>query len=93
VIVHGDTAGIEGLRRSIVDWFTDMGLVQAGHAAALDRYIDYYGKYATSHDALDADLAFQAEVANAAQALANEVTLLREGRREPDEHLNDPRPK
>jgi multimeric flavodoxin WrbA len=93
VVVHGDTAGAENLRRSIADWFSDMGLVQAGHAAAMDRYIGYYDKYATSHEALDEDRSVQAEVANTARALANEVRLLREGRREPDEGLPDPRPK
>jgi multimeric flavodoxin WrbA len=93
VVVHGDAAGAGNLRRSIADWFSDMGLVQAGHASVIERYVGYYGKYATSHDALDADQSFQTEVANAARALASEVKLLREGRREPDEGLPDPRPK
>jgi multimeric flavodoxin WrbA len=93
VVVHGDSAGAENLRRSIADWLSDMGLVQAGHLSAIDRNVGYYEKYATSHDALDADKPFQAEVANAARALASEVKLLREGRREPDEGLHDPRPK
>jgi len=93
VVAHGDAAGAENLRRSIADWLSDMGLVQAGHAAALDRYIGYYDEYATSHEALDEDRAVQAEVANAARALAKEVDLLRAGRREPDEGLRDPRPK
>jgi multimeric flavodoxin WrbA len=93
VVVHGDAAGAENLRRSIADWFSDMGLVQAGHLSAIDRYVGYYEKYATSHDALDADKAFQTEVAHAARALASEVKRLREGRGEPDEGLTDPRPK
>jgi multimeric flavodoxin WrbA len=93
VVVHGDAAGVGTLRRSIADWFSDMGLVQAGHAAALDRYVGYYDKYATSHEALDEDRALQTEVGNAARALAKEVWFLREGRREPDEGLPDPRPK
>jgi hypothetical protein len=31
-----------------------MGLIDAGAAAKLDRYIGYYGPYFDSHDALDA---------------------------------------
>ncbi|MDB6087457.1 MAG: NADPH-dependent reductase [Gammaproteobacteria bacterium] len=93
VVVHGDAAGVETLRRALVDWLTDMRLVQAGDAAALDRYVGYYGPYASSHEALDADFPFQEEVRNAARALANEIQMLRQGRREPDEHLHDPRPK
>jgi multimeric flavodoxin WrbA len=93
VVVHGDAAGIETQRRSLVDWLTDLRLVQAGDAAGLDRYIGYYGPYANSHEALDKDDAFQEEVRNAARALANEVGLLRQGRREPDDELRDPRPK
>jgi hypothetical protein len=66
---------------------------QAGHAAAVGRYIDYYGLYATSHDALDRDSAFQEEVRNAARALASQLSLLRNGRKEPDDDLREPRPK
>ncbi len=93
VVVHGDAAGVEDLRRSLSDWFSDMGLVQAGHAASLGRYIDYYGSYANSHEALDEDSGFQLEVANAAKALATQLGLMREGRGEPDEALREPRPK
>ena len=32
-----------------------MGFIDAGAPARLDRYIGYYGPYATSHDALDRD--------------------------------------
>ena len=46
VIVHGDSAGAEGLRRSLSDWLTDMSLQSAGAAAELDRYIGYYKPYA-----------------------------------------------
>ena len=93
VVVHGDAAGTETLRRSLCDWLADIGMVPAGHAAAIDRYIGYYGPYATSHEALDADFAFQEEVRNAARALGNAVRMIREGRREPDTDLRDPRPK
>ena len=57
-----------------------MGLVSAGHAAELDRYVGYYEPYATSHDALDRDRAFQEETRNAARALVQAVKLLRRGR-------------
>jgi multimeric flavodoxin WrbA len=93
VVVHGDAAGVDTLRRSLVDWLSDMELIQAGRAAALDRYIGYYQPYATSHEALDQDFAVQEEVRNAARSLANEVALIRAGKREPDERLRQPRPK
>jgi multimeric flavodoxin WrbA len=93
VVVHGDAAGAETLRRSLVDWLTDMGLVQAGNMGALDRYVGYYGPYSRSHEALDADAAFQEEVRNAARALATGIKFVRQGRPEPDSALRDPRPK
>ena len=93
VVVHGDAAGADTLRRSLVDWLTDMKLIQAGSAAILDRYVGYYQPYATSHEALDGDTAFQEEVRNAARSLLNQVNLIRQGRREPDAELADPRPK
>ncbi|MGH8175542.1 MAG: flavodoxin family protein [Steroidobacter sp.] len=93
VVVHGDAGGVDGLRRSLVDWLTDMELIQAGRAATLDRYIGYYEPYATSHEALDRDVAVQEEVRNAARSLAGEIALIRSGRREPDENLSQPRPK
>jgi multimeric flavodoxin WrbA len=93
VVVHGDAAGAETLRRSLTDWLTDMELVPA-EGALLDRYIGYYEPYATSHDALDRDEALQQEVRNAALALAEAIKLLRTGQlRHPDKGLRDPRPK
>lgn len=93
VVVHGDADGVNNVRRALTDWLTDMGLIQAGHAAAIGRYIGYYGKYATSHDALDRDEGFQEEVRNAARALATELGFLRDGRKEPDDALKEPRPR
>jgi hypothetical protein len=93
VVVHGDAAGAETLRRSLVDWLSDIGMVPAGHAATIDRYVGYYGPYAASHEALDTDFAFQEEVRNAARALGKAVRMMREGRREPDADLSSPRPK
>jgi multimeric flavodoxin WrbA len=93
VVVHGDADGVHNARSALTDWLSDIGLIQAGHESAIGRYVDYYGKYATSHDALDRDEAFQQEVQNAARALAAELELLREGRKEPDQGLKGPRPK
>jgi hypothetical protein len=92
--VHGDAAGADGLRRALTDWLLDMELVQAGGAAVLDRHIGYYEPYATSHAALDEDMALQQEVRNAVVSLLNTVQLLRDGRFErPDGRLKAPRPK
>jgi multimeric flavodoxin WrbA len=94
VVVHGDSAGAETLRRILVDWFKDMGLVSAGHAAELERYVGYYEPYATSHAALDRDRAFQEETRNAARALVQAVKLLRRGAlAKPDARLREVRPK
>ena len=80
VVVHADAAGAAGLRRSLCDWLTDMGLIPAGPWAGLDRYLGYFRPYATSHDDLDADRALQREVRNAALALCDAVRQLRGGR-------------
>ena len=93
IVVHGDAAGAETLRRSLVDWLTDMRLVQAGDAGALDRYVGYYGTYARSHEALDEDAVFQEEVRNTARALATAIRFVRQGRPEADSALRNPRQK
>lgn len=93
VVVHGDSAGTENLRRCLSDWLNDMHLVQAGTDSCLDRLIDYFGPYATSHEALDKDSALQEEVRNAARALITQVTKRRQGQVAADEHLEDPRKK
>jgi hypothetical protein len=79
LVVHGDVAGIEGVRRALCEWQDWMGHVDAGKMACLDRYIGYYHPYATSHDELDADLALQEEVRNVARAVVNAVGELRTG--------------
>jgi len=94
VVVHGDVAGIEGVRRGLCDWLDWMGLIDAGPMARLDRFIGYYAPYATSHDALDDDSGVQQEVRNAAQALAQAIGELRKGTlHQPDRGLKPPRPK
>ncbi len=93
VVVHGDSAGTENLRRCLSDWLNDMHLVQAGTDSCVDRFIDYFGPYATSHAALDKDTALHEEVRNAARALIEQVDKRRKGQVTPDENLQDPRPK
>jgi multimeric flavodoxin WrbA len=94
LVVHGDVAGIEGVRRALSDWLDWMGLIDAGPKARLDRFIGYYEPYATSHEALDRDQAVQDEVRNVAQALVEAVGELRAGRLSaPGADLAAPRPK
>jgi multimeric flavodoxin WrbA len=93
VVVHGDAEGADTLRRSLVDWFSDMKMIQSGAAAVLDRYIGYYEPYATSHEALDRDTSVQDEVRNVAISVARQVRHLRQGHDEPDATLQEPRPK
>ncbi len=94
IVVHGDRAGAETLRRSLSDWLTDMSLVSSGRAGEVDGYLGYMEPYATSHAALDRDTAFQQETLNAARALGRAVLLARSGRLEnPSEGLDDPNPK
>ncbi len=72
-----------------------MGLLDAGHRAQIDRYIGYYGPYATSHAALDKDDAIQDEVRNAAHTLVEAVRASRDGKlvEEAGRDLQEPRPK
>ena len=94
VVVHGDVAGIEAVRRALCDWLDWMGLIDAGPKSRLDRFIGYYEPYATSHDALDRDEGVQAEVRNAALSVAAAVEEVRAGRRnDPGAGLKVPRPK
>lgn len=94
VVVHGDAAGTENLRRSLSDWLQDMGLISAGHQAEIDRYVGYYEGYAESHLALDADRGLQQETRNAARMLVEAVKLLRRGKlAQPGRGIEEPRPK
>jgi len=94
VVVHADTEGADILRRSLTDWLHDMGLIQAGAAATIDRYIGYYEPYATSHDALDRDKALPDEVRIAAGTLVEAVKLQRAGKLpQPEVKIREPRPK
>ncbi len=94
LVVHGDVAGIEGQRRALSDWLDWMGFIDAGGQARLDRHIGYFEPYATSHDALDQDLALQDEVRNVAHAVVHTVRELRAGRLQAVQPtLPRPRPK
>ncbi|SNS62123.1 Multimeric flavodoxin WrbA [Noviherbaspirillum humi] len=94
LVVHGDVAGIESVRRSLSDWLGWMGLVPAGHMSELERYIGYYEPYATSHETLDRDQAMMEECRNVARAVVITANALRAGRHSrPDMTLTDPRPK
>jgi hypothetical protein len=71
-----------------------VGMIDAGSAARLDRYIGYYEPYYNSHDALDRDHDVQEETRNVARAVINAVKELRVGRLSaPDRSLDAPRPK
>ncbi len=94
LVVHGDVAGIETQRRALADWLDWMGLVDAGAAARLERYIGYYRPYATSHEELDRDAAVRQEARNVARALVNFLPRLRRGDLAGmDRGIHDPRPK
>ncbi|GAA4030334.1 flavodoxin family protein [Actimicrobium antarcticum] len=94
LVVHGDVAGIEGVRRGLSDWLDWMGLIDAGVQSRLDRFIGYYESYAESHETLDKDFAVQEEVRNVARAVAEAVAALRRGELSvPDHGLERPRPK
>ncbi len=94
LVVHGDVAGIEGTRRALSDWLDWMGLIDAGKAGRLDRFIGYYEPYATSHDALDRDQAVQQEVCEVSDAVTNVTAALRAGSlRNLQRQPRGPRPK
>jgi multimeric flavodoxin WrbA len=93
-VVHGDTTGAETLRRAMMDWASDMHLISAGSKAEVDAYVGYFEPYATSHQALDQDAAFQEEVRQAAVVLAEAVQAKRDGKYvEAGARLREPRPK
>ncbi|QIG97370.1 MULTISPECIES: flavodoxin family protein [unclassified Bradyrhizobium] len=94
IVVHGDSVGAETCRRFLADWLTDMELISAGGMAEMDGYIGYMKPYATSHQELDEDRAFQDQVRNVALALGAAVDLARTGHLEdPAKGLRDPQPK
>jgi multimeric flavodoxin WrbA len=94
VVVHGDAAGVENLRRILTDWLEDIGLIASGHKSHVGAYIGYLGSYAENHADLDDDTGIQDDTRTAAQALVNAVKLLRAGKlTQPDADLHEARPK
>jgi multimeric flavodoxin WrbA len=94
LVVHGDVAGIDDARRALSDWLDWMGLHDAGTLGVLNRYIGYFEPYATSHEALDRDLAVQEETRNVARAVTAAVAELRAAQLQPAKPaLTRPRPK
>jgi multimeric flavodoxin WrbA len=94
VIVHGDVAGTESVRRALCDWLDWMGLIDAGSNARIDRMVGYYEPYATSHEALDRDVGLQDEARNVARSIVDAIRALRESRlTQPGSELRAPRPK
>jgi len=94
LVVHGDVAGVEAHRRNLTDWLEWIGLIDAGAAAKLDRYIGYYEPYYNSHEALDRDTAVQEEARNVARSVIHAVKELRAGRlSQPDKQVKWPRSK
>jgi multimeric flavodoxin WrbA len=94
LVVHGDVAGAESVRRALCDWLDWMGLIDAGFPARIDRMLGYYEPYATSHAALDRDRALEEEVRNVGRAVVGAVRALREGKLVvPGANLKPPRPK
>ena len=93
LVVHGDVAGAESVRRALADWLDGSGFVASGTQASIDRYIGYYEPYANSHAALDQDDALKEEIRHIARAVATKVHDLRAGVRPADRTLKPPRPK
>jgi multimeric flavodoxin WrbA len=94
VVVHGDAAGTENLRRILTDWMQDIGMIPSGHLSLIDRYVGYLTPYATSHDDLDKDEGLQEDARNAARALMQAVKDRRCGKLEPpDRGLHEAKPK
>jgi len=94
VVAHGDTEGVENVRRSVSDWLRSMHMHSAGPLAEVERYIGYWKPYATNHAELDADTAMQKEVRNAARTLVEAVRLKLAGKFVvAGENLKEPRMK
>lgn len=91
LIVHGDSEGTQAVRQALSAWLTGSGLVAAGPASQLDRYVGYYEPYATSHRALDGEHALFEEARNVARALIERVRQLRAGQRDAGAGLRSPR--
>lgn len=91
VVTHGDSAGVQEVRRILVDWLNDMQLIQAGSGGVTSSYIGYYGTYAESHDELDKNVDFMVEVETAAKSLVRQIEINRSTNfGKPDQGLEHP---
>lgn len=77
IVTHGDSTGVEGVRRNLTDWLNDLQLIQAGSGGLVGGYIGYYKTYAESHDDYDQSQDFITEVETAAASLVRQVELNR----------------
>jgi len=94
VVAHGDVSGAQEVRQALCEWLDWIGLIDAGREACIDRYIGYWQPYASSHEALDQDVAMVKEVRNVARAVCEAVFELRSGKLSiPDAKLTPPRMK
>jgi multimeric flavodoxin WrbA len=94
VVAHGDYGGEEATQNAVAQWLRGSGLIEAGHRSQLAALVGYMQPYATSHEELDRDTAFQEEVRNAARSLVQAVKLMRRGElKQPDAGLRAPRKK
>ncbi|MBC7370524.1 MAG: flavodoxin family protein, partial [Bdellovibrionaceae bacterium] len=94
VVVHGDTNGVDHVRRQLSDWLVSMELIPSGASGAIGKYIGYYEPYATSHQALDKYDNLFIEVSNAAKSLSRQIEFIRSGKyQQPDKDLKDPESK
>jgi hypothetical protein len=94
VVAHGEAPGPENLRRSLIDWLTDIGMIQTGPSATLNTWIGWYRPCATSNDDLNADEDLFVRVGNVSTRLTNMVAQLRAGTYQaPDRGLYNSREK
>ena len=77
IVTHGDSTGVENLRRNLTDWLNDLQLIQAGSGGVVGGYIGYYKTYAESHDDYDHSPDFITEVETAAASLVRQIEFNR----------------
>lgn len=79
LVVHGDSDGVETVKRILVDWLNDMQLIQASPSSCVAKYVGYYQPYATSHDELDKNKDMLEEIENSVLSLIHQVQLIKNG--------------
>ena len=92
VVVHGDRAGAEGLRRCLTDWLTDMKLRPARRPRPIGPLSSYnQPPYSTSHEILDHEAALFKEVEKPPSLYQRPSLESARDRRSSGEELADPR--